>query len=516
MWRRWRSIMLFAATYDLVAIPTSDAFTTPRRRSLPSHMRRRTVRIMMSDTKDDDYNNNNDDDDESIIDPNTLGDWRKFRMNLANSNAAVGDSSDSLIDGVDLMTNSQQTMSTVIPTAAAAASIRPKSVSKKNEELLAAQNADLAEEYFHGVWAHESAIPEVGGLVCRMPLEAEIYKSPAESIMHDKLKSFLESDEYGRMEGSNDMMSSSTSLSSSASTGGAASAAAASSSSVKTTSNNNTNDDDDDDISTSFSIIAANTIYWYRGAERLLRQELAYIMSTANPDGRIDPTKLSPDNLDLLQRYMDHQNSWQSVCLVIDRNERSGYSRTITINRPMAFKLSRNLGMLVLFGAQKAEKISGGLGFLQPELSNGIETQSLVKFLSAFENQCAIYVGGQDGMNEPAELIHGIHDLPGSVEISPGTGIYRGGLDAAMTGVLTGLYKPLDFRFFIGHTSYEGGRLDEAVRLGKYQPVACSRPLVLKQCIQLPKPLWHEVLEFCGGEMKEISKLEFRKRSDLQ
>ena len=182
----------------------------------------------------------------------------------------------------------------------------------------------------------------------------------------------------------------------------------------------------------------------------------------------------------------------------------------------MAFKLSRNLGMLVLFGAQKAEKISGGLGFLQPELSNGIETQSLVKFLSAFENQCAIYVGGQDGMNEPAELIHGIHDLPGSVEISPGTGIYRGGLDAAMTGVLSGLYKPLDFRFFIGHTSYEGGRLDEAVRLGKYQPVACSRPLVLKQCIQLPKPLWHEVLEFCGGEMKEISKLEFIKRSDLQ
>jgi hypothetical protein len=136
--------------------------------------------------------------------------------------------------------------------------------------------------------------------------------------MHDKLKSFLESDEYGRMEGSNDMMSSSTSLSSSASTGGAAAAAtSSSSSSVKTTSNNNNSNDDDDDISTSFSIIAANTIYWYRGAERLLRQELAYIMSTANPDGRIDPTKLSPDNLDLLQLYMDHQNSWQSVVLLL-------------------------------------------------------------------------------------------------------------------------------------------------------------------------------------------------------
>ena len=85
-----------------------------------------------------------------------------------------------------------------------------------------------------------------------------------------------------------------------------------------------------------------------------------------------------------------------------------------------------------------------------------------------------------------------------------------------MDGVMAGKYKPLDFRFFIGHTKYEGAELDEAVRLGQYQPVACSRPLVLKQCIQLPKPLWHEVLEFCGGELKEISKLELAKRDDLQ
>lgn len=484
---------------------------------------------MENNTNEDDdyYNNNDDDNDESIIDPNTLGDWRKFRMNLAysNNNAVEGSnssssmsSSQSSIDGMDLLVTPTTTPTVDISTketnssSSSSQQRRPKSVSKKNEKLLAAQNAALAEEYFHGVWAHESAIPEVGGLVCRMPLEAEIYKSSAESIIHNKLKSFMESDEYGRMEESNSM-SLPTSLSSSASTGGAAAAAETSSSSVKTTSNDN--DDDDNDTSTSFSTLAANTIYWYRGAERLLRQELANIMSTANPDGRIDPTNLSPDNLDLLQRYMDHQKSWQSVCLVTDRNERTRYSKTITINRPMAFKLSRNLAMLVLFGAQKAEKIGGGLGFLQPELSNGIETQSLVKFLSAFENQCGVYMGGPDGMNEPAKLIHGIHDLPGSIELSPGTGIYRGGLDAAMDGVLSGLYKPLDFRFFIGHTSYEGGRLDEAVRLGKYQPVACSRPLVLKQCIQLPKPLWHEVLEFCGGEMKEISNLEFVKRSDL-
>jgi hypothetical protein len=29
---------------------------------------------------------------------------------------------------------------------------------------------------------------------------------------------------------------------------------------------------------------------------------------------------------------------------------------------------------------------------------------------------------------------------------------------------------------------------------------AASRPMLLKQCLQLPKPLWKEVLEFMGGE----------------
>lgn len=62
----------------------------------------------------------------------------------------------------------------------------------------------------------------------------------------------------------------------------------------------------------------------------------------------------------------------------------------------------------------------------------------------------------------------------------------------AIDGVLSGKYKPLDFRFFVGHTRYTKGQLEDAVSKGKYQPIACSRPLVLKQCIQLPKPLWHE------------------------
>ena len=40
--------------------------------------------------------------------------------------------------------------------------------------------------------------------------------------------------------------------------------------------------------------------------------------------------------------------------------------------------------------------------------------------------------------------------------------------------------------------------------------------MALKQCLGLPKPLWHEVLELCGGELAEISKMELLKRTDLE
>ena len=40
--------------------------------------------------------------------------------------------------------------------------------------------------------------------------------------------------------------------------------------------------------------------------------------------------------------------------------------------------------------------------------------------------------------------------------------------------------------------------------------------MALKQCLSLPKPLWHEVLELCGKECREISGIEILKRIDLK
>lgn len=220
---------------------------------------------------------------------------------------------------------------------------------------------------------------------------------------------------------------------------------------------------------------------WYARARSLIEDEMRKIAQRADDSGQIDATTLSEESNELLGLFLENQETWQEVCLVADKTE--GTSTALVLNRPMAFKLTENLGQLVLHGAFQGKTPK------EMRLSN---QKDLLRFMMAFSNECAVYVGGPDKQGEPAVMIHGIPNLPGAVEISPGSRIYRGGIDAAVAGVLDGKYNPLAFRFFVGCHIYEESSLDLSVHLGKYQPVACARSVALKQCISLPKPLWHE------------------------
>jgi Uncharacterized ACR, COG1678 len=211
---------------------------------------------------------------------------------------------------------------------------------------------------------------------------------------------------------------------------------------------------------------------WYRKAQLMVEDEMQEIASTADDSGQIDSRSLSDESTELLQIYLDNQETWQEVCLVVERDEDLGMAKTLVLNRPMAMKLTENLSRLVLFGV-----------FSQlPEPPVTVERRrDLLKFNLAFGNECAVYIGGTDNQDDAATMIHGIKDLPGAREISPGTGIYEGGLEAAITGVLQGKYNPLEFRFFVGCHTYDESTLDVAVVLGKYQPIACARSLAVKQ-----------------------------------
>ena len=96
----------------------------------------RSCRYMSSSFYEDfeEYADDDDDDDdyEDTIDPDSLGDWRDFRRNLAQS-VSTSDEEDEDEQRAPART----------------------SVSKENEEVLSSQNKELAEEYKNGVWAHE-------------------------------------------------------------------------------------------------------------------------------------------------------------------------------------------------------------------------------------------------------------------------------------------------------------------------------------------------------------------------
>mmetsp|Transcript_4317 Transcript_4317/g.7196 ORF Transcript_4317/g.7196 Transcript_4317/m.7196 type:complete len:453 (+) Transcript_4317:113-1471(+) len=410
-------VRLIALTVVLQRLESTCGFTSPHASRLAVSSRG-SILYAGADNLYNDFDEKDDDDDEEedeYIDTAELGDWRTFRMNLAETGTAS-----------DKKTNSEAPR---------------KSVSKENEQLLRSQSKTLAEEYESGIWAHEAPKPEVGGLVLRMPLEVELYRNTKHSVMGKKLRASIEEGD--------------------------------------------------------------RIALWYRKAQIMCEQQMKKIAGMAE-EGQIDASKLDEESNDFLQMYLDNQETWQEVCLVVDGNNASGKASALVLNRPMAFKLTENLAQLVLQGsmARTNTVVKANL----PDLAH---------FMRAFGTECAVYVGGPDKQDAPATLIHGFKDLLGAKEVSPGTNIYMGGMDAAIQGVIDGEYKALDFRFFVGKHCFEDNLLELECILGKYQPIACARPLALKQCIALPKPLYHEVLELCGGELKMISQLELLKRDDI-
>ena len=82
-----------------------------------------------NDNSNNDGKNSNNEEEE-YIDTDGLGDWRAFRLNLAESGVASAS------------TTRTKTV--------------PKSISKENEEILRSQSQELADEFSTGVWAHET------------------------------------------------------------------------------------------------------------------------------------------------------------------------------------------------------------------------------------------------------------------------------------------------------------------------------------------------------------------------
>ena len=216
--------------------------------------------------------------------------------------------------------------------------------------------------------------PEVGGLVVRMPLESEIYQNYKHSMIGSRLRRKLNIDDESTG-GGNTMKESPSSL--------------------------------------------PTTREWYGTAKSLIEEEMKKIANTADDEGQIDATRLKDDSSEMLGLFLDNQENWQEVCLVVEQQNDNSRTKTLVLNRPMAFQLTDNIGRLVLFGAFQ----TGSEDVRDMRIN---ERKDLMRFMMAFSSECAVYVGGPNDQNSPAMMIHGIPDLPGAVEISPGSKIYQG------------------------------------------------------------------------------------------
>lgn len=377
-----------------------------------------------------------------------LGDWRKFRASLI----AREEEQQDIFNDEDKQKSNKNNKSNKENT------VTIKSVSKENEVLLEQQNSQLAKEYKEGVWAHLIAEPEVGGLLCRMPIEGELYWGTG--YWKKRLDTMLSINTMGPPK--------------------------------------------------------SQMAHWFQMAERMLAREME-VITGAGKNGILNPNDLETVSKELLDKYLHYKQTWQEVCLML------GSTQAVVINRPISQNINKQLAKMLLEGQQGESTTTTTT--TSSNLSKGNTNNSpsslypyefLDKFVQAF-SEGAVYMGGPDLQSEPALMVHGIEDLDGATELAPGTGIYLGGIPAAVEGVLEGRYQPLDFRFFLGRQVYENpSDVKEKITQGAYKPVACNRSLALKQCLGLPKPLWHEVLELCGGDMKALSDIELSKRTDLQ
>jgi hypothetical protein len=113
-----------------ILLESTAAFTSPHGSRLTTAFVTATRLRAESDNLYNDFDNDDIEDEDDYIDSTELGDWRKFRMNLAETGTAS-----------DKKTSSEAPR---------------KSVSKENEEVLRSQSKTLAEEYESGIWAHEA------------------------------------------------------------------------------------------------------------------------------------------------------------------------------------------------------------------------------------------------------------------------------------------------------------------------------------------------------------------------
>jgi len=152
----------------------------------------------------------------------------------------------------------------------------------------------------------------------------------------------------------------------------------------------------------------------------------------------------------------------------------------------------------------------GAKGFIlnRPTQYRMRQVADVKEFREVFGNN-VLYFGGDVGDGEIAFLhphpgVHGCTEVRSGV--FAGAMADRDAIESAAELVLRGEAQASDFKFFVRFAGWHPGQVERECASGIWHPLACARSLALKPMIKLPKPLWREVLELCGGDHALMSK----------
>eukprot|EP00667_Euglena_gracilis_P014688 EG_transcript_15229 len=106
-----------------------------------------------------------------------------------------------------------------------------------------------------------------------------------------------------------------------------------------------------------------------------------------------------------------------------------------------------------------------------------------------------VYLGGPEGNDLTA--LHSVPYVPSHKKVM--VDVYYGEMGPLIAS--KGPRFPVEgVKVFAGRVRWAPGELDGQMEAGLWWPVAASLPLLLKPTLDLPRPLWQEVLALCGGE----------------
>lgn len=123
-----------------------------------------------------------------------------------------------------------------------------------------------------------------------------------------------------------------------------------------------------------------------------------------------------------------------------------------------------------------------------------------------------IYAGGPDTIESGVlTVLHGDEELAqGSSSRQPLDGVYIG--DAGE--VLRQDVDVKNMRFFAGCIRWGKGELEREVDDGSWYCISASKLFALEHCIQLPKPLWVEIMQSQGQPFAKIASRVYDDNSD--